>query len=306
MSLVYRNRAGQQPLPYIPLAKVNTMAATAIDEMYANVKRSVQAGYKRFNELPEFQKIKGRTFPISIVGGGPSLKKPEVQKELKELAKRGPIMAAGSSHDWLIRNGIHPDYTSICDADPITALYARECNDNPNAKYLLATCVAKETFDIFDRNKIYIWHCHSDEIYEKIRQDSLEKEYHGVGGGCTVGLRSISLCAMLGYSNIHFFGFDSCLSEEEHHAYEFQDETKESLGQLHKIRLGIPPEKGGNGPTEKVYICAGYQLAQASHFQEFYLAHKGMFVPTFHGEGLLKDQFEMMMEAERKEMERAN
>lgn len=307
MAPVYRNRSGQAPLPFLPLAKVNTTAATDISEMYANVKRTLSVGYTRFHELPEFQKLKGHNKPICIVGGGPSLKNPSVLKELKDMSKRSPVMAAGSSHDWLIRNDIHPDYTSICDADPVTSLYIREVNNNPNAKYLLATCVAENTFNAIDKNKIYIWHCHSDEVFAKIQEDNLEEEYHGVGGGCTVGLRCISLCAMLGYSNLHFFGFDSCLgTDDDHHAYNFEDEERESLGQLHQIRIGLDPARGGQGPTSKVYICAGYQLAQVSHFQEFYLAHKGMFVPTFHGEGLLKDTYEMMCKAEREEMERAS
>jgi len=305
MGLVYRNRAGQQPLPYIPLKSVNTTAATAIDEMYANVKRSVHAKYKRFHELPEFQKLKGHNKPIIIVGGGPSLNKPEVQQELKDMAKLGPIMAAGSSHDWLIRFGIHPDYTSVCDADPVTALYLKEHNSNPNAKYLLASCVSEDTYNLIDRERIYMWHCHSDEVLAKMKEDRLENgTYHGVGGGCTVGLRSISLCMMLGYTNIHFFGFDSCLSDEEHHAYTFQDEERETLGQIYPIALGVDPERGGSGPTSKVYMCAGYQLAQVTQFQECYLAHKSMFVPTFHGPGLLKDTYDMICKVETEELER--
>jgi hypothetical protein len=300
VGLVYRNRVGQAPLSYIPLKSVNTTAASSIEDMYANVKRSVKAEYHRFHDLPEFRVLKGHNKPISIVGGGPSLKKPEVQKELKEMAKRGPLLAAGSSHDWLIKFGLYPEYTAVCDADPVTALYLKEKNTNPNAKYLLASCVHEDTYNLVPREQVYMWHCHSDEVLERMKEDKLEEIYQGVGGGCTVGLRAISLCMMLGYSNIHFFGFDSCLSDEEHHAYGFEDETRETLGTIHKIRLGISQERGGT-PGEKVYYCAGYQLAQASHFKEFYVAHSEMFIPTFHGEGLLKDQYDLIRKLEDEE-----
>lgn len=305
MGLVYRNRVGQQPLPYIPIKSVNTTTATAIDDMYANVKRSVSAGYNQFHLMPGFKVLKGHDKPITIVGGGPSLKLPEVQEELREMAKLGPVIAAGSSHDWLIRFGIHPDYTAICDADPITALYITEKNNNPNAIYLVASCVHEKTYNLIERDRIYMWHCHSDEIFAKMKEEQLFKgEYHGVGGGCTVALRCISLSMMMGYSNIHMFGMDSCITNTEHHAYDFESEDEE-LGQIYNIALGLEPAYGGTGPTSKSYKCAGYQLAQVSHFQEFYLAHKGTFIPTFHGPGLLKDMYDMIVKAEMADIERA-
>ena len=310
---VFRNKSRMQPPSFLPIGVINTTAATSTDEMYENIKYNIVKGYTRFHELPEFQKIKNINDPISIVGGGPSLKYKKVQEELVKLSKLGPVIAAGSSHDWLIRFGIHPDYTVICDPDPITGEYIKENNNNPNSKYLLASCVSPLVYAKIPKNKIAMWHCHSDSVYERMKKDKLEKQYNGVGGGCTVGLRSISIAIMLGYSDIHFFGFDSCMyTKDEHHAYDFQDEDKEFIGQLFTIKLGVNKEEepyydGPSGPIEKEYLCAGYQLAQVANFKEYYLAHRNIFNPTFHGDGLLKDQLEILRKLERSSvsMERA-
>ena len=66
-----------------------------------------------------------------------------------------------------------------------------------------------------------------------------------MGGGCTIGLRSISIAILLGYTNIHFFGFDSCLDTDgTGHAYSLstEDEVLGLIGEngkIHKVRLGL-------------------------------------------------------------------
>lgn len=300
---VHRNRAGA-PLDFIPLGTVSTTTATGIDEMYANIEMNIKAGWPRFNDLPEYEKIKGHQNPIVIVGGGPSLKRPEVFAELTAMYDAGaPIFAAGSSHDWLIKNGIHPRYTGVCDADPITARYTQEKNLHPQAQYLLASCVSKAQYDAVPKDRIVMWHCHSPEIQERIRAGGLEKHYYGVGGGCTIGLRAIALSTMLGYTNQHLFGFDSCVSEDEHHAYDFVDPEKEDLGQLIPIRIGNPQVGIPQGTT--TYLCAGYQLAQVSHFKDYYLAHRAIFTPTIHGGGMMKALLDVVIRTIEIESERA-
>lgn len=286
---IRRNTVKTDPQSFIPLGVVNTHAATALEDQFVNVKNNVEAGYTRFHELPEFQKIKGHENPIIIVGGGTTLKNPEVFNKLKELSQKWPVMAAGSPHDWLIQNGIHPQYTAACDPDPVTALYNKEKNLNPRARYLFASCSAPELMKMVPKDRIAMWHCHSDAIQKKIEETKIEKVYQAVGGGCTVGLRCISLAIMLGYTNIQIFGMDSFVrSIDEHHAFDFQDEEKEFLGQTYKIQVGTK-----DGPNGKTYLCAGYQLAQAAHFKEFICHNWNVFTPTFHGESLLADIYEL-------------
>jgi len=87
----------------------------------------------------------------------------------------------------------------------------------------------------------------------------------------------------MNFTNIHLFGFDSCLSEDgEHHSYGFN--SGEELGEIFEVLLD---EVGG-----KIYKTLGYQLAQVQHFNEFYRNYGDKFNPVFHGTGLLPDLFD--------------
>ena len=177
----------------------------------------------------------------------------------------------------MMQNGIIPTYTVLCDPDAITANYITKTDTE--TKYLVASCCDEKVFEALKDQQILIWHCHSEEQSKELL--TIEEDYQGVGGGCTVGLRSISIAMMLGYSNIHLYGFDSCLGEnDKHHSYDFTDSTEE-IGKIYDIKIGY------RGPGERIFRCAGYQLAQASHFKEFISMYGDYFTPTFHGDGLL-------------------
>lgn len=271
-------------LPFFPLAHINTTAATPSNEAFENVKKNLIKNYPRMQALSEFTKVKGMGVPIALAGGGPSIK-----KELDNLRKFKTIIACGSSHDYLIKNDIIPTYCAVCDPDPIIINYLQL--KHPEVKYLIASACHENIFKYLEGMQIILWHCHSPEIGNKIFELEKEKNtnYEAIGGGCTVGLRSLSIAIMFGYGNIHLFGFDSCMSENEHHAYEFFDPEKEQMGELYKIRIGMDKAR-----DDKTYLCAGYQLAQVAHFKDFYIAYREVFKPTFHGTGLLPDFMQMI------------
>lgn len=262
--------------PFVPMQQVNTVAAISSEVTIEQMKKNIKKGYERLHNLPEFKKIKCEN--IALVGGGPSLK-----DNLEKLKEFKNIIVCGSAHDYLIEQGIIPTYATVCDPDAISANYL--IKNHKDVKYLVSSGCDDKVFDLLKDKQIYMWHCYSDEYLK--RQAELEENFQAVGGGCTVGLRSISIALMLGYSDMHFFGFDSCLgvSDGSHHAYEFTDETQEQLGQIYQIRLGM----NGTMNQDKVFNCAGYQLAQCAHFKDFYGRYNRMFTPTFHGEGLLAE-----------------
>jgi len=262
--------------PFTPIKVINTQAATSADTFLDNVFTNIKIKVPRLQSLPGFQKIKGKDKPIAIVGGGPSLK-----TQIEELKKFKTIIVAGSANDYIMSQGIIPTYGVICDPDPVSINYYSKLDTE--AIYLIATSCDPKIVNHFKDHQLVLWHCHTEEAAIKIKE--VEPEYYGVAGGCTVGLRSVCIALLLGYSNIHFFGFDSCLGIEDnaHHAYGFSTEQEEDYGITHKIRLGK------DKPGEKVYTCIGYQLAQAHHFKEFYFTHFNLFTPTFHGDGMLQD-----------------
>lgn len=274
-------------LPFVELNKVETIAATPSIESLKKIKENIvkYKNYKRLHQLETFKKIK--TESIALVGGGPSIEK--TYKELKDFKN---IISCGSAHDWLVTKGVIPTYATVCDPDPVSANYFTK--PHKETTYLVATACDQKVFSALEGYNIIMWHCYSDDVLQEMRK--IEDNFEAVGGGCTVGLRSLSIALMLGYSDIHFFGFDSCLGiNDKHHAYDFTDES-EALGDIYSIKTGMYE----NIDQAKEFRCAGYQLAQASNFLDFYKEHNYMFVPTFHGEGLLTEVMNKINTEDRK------
>lgn len=276
---------------FMKLGGVEVQTATDVTEFIEKVKHRAVLNLSGIQSLPEFMQPKGLNQPIGLVGGGPSVKG-QLDK-IREFQFAGfPIIACGSSHDFLMSNGIIPEYCTLCDPDPITAKYITK--HNIYTKYLVALSCDNVVFDTLSSRKVYVWHCRSDEAAPKLK-DYVEKfGYVQILGGCTIGLRSISIALVLGYSNLHLWGYDSCMGiSGEHHAYDFSTD-KEEVGQTYPIRFGDLKE---DRPVEggKCYTCSGYQVAQVVHFQELLKTHSNMFVPTFHGEGLLPDYYAFLV-----------
>ena len=224
---------------------------------------------------------------IALVGGGPSIK-----DTVYELMDFQTIIACGSVHDWLQANSPRvPTYCAVCDPDPVMANYLRA--PDHNTKYLISSHANKTVFDALEGYDVTMWHCWPIGIGDEEARDFLQEKTPGwvaVGGGCTVGLRALTLAMMMGFTELHFFGFDSCMgvSDDNHHAYPFTDDTKEFLGDIYNLRIGMGT--GENDlPQEREYRVAGYQLAQAEHYKQMLQAFGHLFRPIFHGPGLLAD-----------------
>lgn len=264
---------------FMQIDEINAVSATPTAEALVNIYLSTKRSLPSIQALPEFQKPKGQ-LPIALAGGGPSIK--DTVEELKAFKT---IIAIGSAHDWLVDHGVQARYCVICDPDPkITAEYLKK--PSPFTTYLVATQCHETVFKALEGQSIVLWHCLGEEHRPFL--DVIEPGWSAIGGGCTAGLRAMSVAMLLGYSNIHFFGYDSCIrSDEEHHAYGFETKEEET-GQIYEIKMGH------GGPGEKTYRCIGYQLAQARNFEEFWHKHKALFVPTFHGGGLMSDTYDLI------------
>ena len=269
----------------VQLAPVNVQAAYGPSEISENIKVSLKRPFIRLHHLPEFGKDKkGR--PIALAGGGPS-----IRDHLDELRQFDTVMAAGSSHDFLVANGVKVKYTLLLDAhSTVTASYIQ--HPSPDTTYLVATHCPESVFAALEGFPAVMWHCIMDSQKEFL--ESVEPGFQGLGGGCTSGLRAMGMAAVLGYRNFHMFGYDSCLPEsDESHAYPLQSEAIENEGiardKVYEIKFGI------GGPGEKMYRCLGYQLAQAQNFEGLIASHHKLFKCTFHGGGLLSDIYDMLM-----------
>lgn len=285
---------------FVKLGGVTTKTATAASVSDSYIEQNLNLKIPRLHQLNEFMKVKGNDHPIVLIGGGPSLKDPKVLAELKEYAAKYPTIACGSSNDWCMNNNITPTYATALDPDLITANYFTKLNDE--TIYLIASQCHPQLFERLNNKKVAMWHCHSESAQRII--DTNDPGSISIGGGCTVGLRTISICILLGYNNIHLFGFDSCLGEnEEHHAYGLTDSNEMAgllgeNGKIYTVRMGL------DGPGQQAYKCMGYQLAQLHHFNEFYRTHMHIFTPTVHGGGMIAHSMELIKENLKREQEK--
>lgn len=253
------------------LNEIKVEVATSKDKSFDNVRKNMNRNYTFIHNMHAYSANKGN-LPIALVGGGPSIK--DHIEELKNF--QGVIVACGSPHDWMISNGIFPHYTILCDPDPITANYLT--NPQGTCIYLVATQCDEVVFDKLKANAVYLWHCFNNDI-EAFKE--LDPNFQAIGGGCTVGMRALSIVLLMGYSNVHLFGFDSCLGDDDsHHAYGFSTSVEE-LGTLYEVKL--------DPDCDKMYKAAGYQIAQVQDFKDMYMRYNNMFTPVFHGNGLLPD-----------------
>lgn len=276
---------------FIQLKGVTTVTATPSDVTLDNIKLNIKRPHLRLHKLPEYKLVKGHDTPICLVGGGPSVK-----SQINKIRKFKTIVACGSVNDWLMEQGIIPTYTAVCDPDPVCAKYLTKTHSE--TKYLIASGCDAAVFDALEGRQIVLWHCHSDEMHQQLVE--LEEDYQGIGGGCTVGLRALSIAVMMGYTNIHLFGYDSCFSKEDHHAYNFATK-EEQIGDTFYIKVGKVDE-GKPAKGARAYLCAGYQVAQADHFKQFYMNYGKYFIPTFHGRGMLADYYKLI-KAERESLQ---
>ena len=242
---------------------VQVSMATSLDTVMSNIGLCKVGGYKYIHDIEDWREL----VPIAIVGGGPSL-----AGELDKLRKYKYVMACGSVHDFLCERGIWPNWTVVCDPDPIVNNYLKYAKHNAfEGKYLIASQCSPETFKYLNANKIYAWDAAGGGV-----------EFPGrtipIAGGCTVGTRAIIIAHNFGYENIHLFGFDTCVGEK-HHAYDFSDESVENIGDIMEITL-----EG----DDKKFNVAGYMLGQLFDFKEILSAYAHKIKFTIHGYGLLK------------------
>ena len=258
---------------------VETYMATDLTTVENNIRKNLQRNLPEIENLPEWKKSK-KDFPLAVAGGGPSIK-----YTVDTLRNFKIIIAAGSAHDWLVEHNIIPTYCLIIDPDPISANYLKHPQVTTN--YLVASCCDPKVFDTLNGYQVTRWHSAGndpqwyDTEWQKAGLSDINKK-PVIGGGCTCGLRAISIAMLFGYANLHFFGMDSNLdlNTNEHHAYNFVDPVNEHLGDVITMRLG-DKEHG------RVFKVAKYMMAQLWGFKDLIQNHGHRFNVTVHGDSII-------------------
>jgi len=200
---------------------MTTKFNTSIKQIDKNIKTNSKSNVVWLDELKHCI----FTGKIAIVGGSPSLR--TSIDELKKLKAKGVmIMSVNGSHDYLVDNGIEPDFFAMLDA--------RKLNDFVNTPikscvYFLASQCHKDIFNKLKGSNVILWHCEYEEIdKEFIAKEAIKRKVLGntlISGKGTIGLTSVCLAYTLGFREFLLYGMDSSFDEIQH-SYE-QSQNKE-------------------------------------------------------------------------------
>lgn len=225
--------------------QLNTPIETIISQAEQNMARDLPV----FVEMPEHEGV------ALIVGGAPSL-----QNELKNLrthkVRGGVIFALNGTHDWLIERGIIPDFHVLLDARQENVQFVRK--PHKDVTYLVAAQCHPDIFEALQGHNVTIWTaCFDTPEQEKALCDMFHvKPICFIGGGATVGLKTLNLAYLWGFRNIRLYGMDSSYQGAENHAYRQALNDKESRMDIHA--------------AGRDFICAPWMAKQATEFQRQY------------------------------------
>lgn len=208
--------AAGKVLPPVRLALNMTSCITA-EEMHVNFHATLERGFTPINDH-----IGAYDGPCSIVGAGPTIK--QTHKELV-----GDVIAINSAISYLLDAGIVPKFGVLWDGTEIVEQFARP---HPEVTYLVASRCHPKVFERLKDCNVIVWHAGGDHNIIEVMQrpDVVEKlkiPQPLICGGSAGVTRTIYLASVLGYTDMHIYGADSCYSDE---------------GETH-IRGSLVPEK---------------------------------------------------------------
>lgn len=241
----------------LPVAEFTLSIAVPADHRMANAQSSWARGLPRFVDLPECGL--GRFNRAALVSGGPS-----AIEQIDLIRKFEHVIACGSAGDWLIGQGIVPTYCVIFDPSADHARFYKE--QMRGVTYLVASTCDPSVFDHLAGCDVRIWHPFDDlpsELYDNEPR---------VGGGSTVTLRAIALAHVMGFRELHMFGFDSCYIGGFEHGYPYQQD-----------RPGVLQVNFGG----RLFTVTPQLLQQAHEFMRMYQDHQHEIACKVYGEGLI-------------------
>jgi hypothetical protein len=245
----------------VPIGPLNLSIAVPLDQRLANAAASLERGLPRFADMAET--ALGKLAAAALVSGGPSL-----SEQLPVIRQFAKIVACGSVHDYLIEKGIIPTHCVIFDPSEDHARFYRK----PQAKtlYLVASTCSPPVFEALKGFQIRVWH-----PYDDVPQDIYGDEPR-IGGGSSVTLRTVAVCHIMGYREMHMFGFD-CSFDDKEHAYPYhQDRPK-------PITVNL------NG---REFLTTPALLQQAQEFLRMYSDHQNEMACVLYGQGLVASMWQ--------------
>lgn len=204
-------------------------------------------------DVEQLKPHEAQDIEIMFLAGGPSLN--DFTDEIIEKHKAGmPVITVNGAYNWAQEHGIHNVNQFMIDAREFNKRFVSPRDD---CKYFIASQCHPSVFEALQGQKVYMWHVSLEDEDVEVTNEiygEIYKKWFPIPGGCSVTLRALNALQMMGFRKVHLYGFDSCLTDEEHHAYE-QNENDDTP--IVTVRVG----KGTRHDRE--FQCADWMAVQA-------------------------------------------
>lgn len=250
--------------PVSPIAEALPLKCNVDDAvLYANVRAAIATGVPFIKPIPPHDGV------ALLVGGGPS-----IEGEFGDLAARkvngATVFALNGAGHWLVDRGLVPDATIVLDARTHNARFVEGLPKQVKL-YLAAQCDSS-LFEAGKDHDIIGWHV----PFGGNSDIPLTEDMILIGGSTTVGMRALRLVHVLGYREVHLYGYDSSFKDGFAHAYDQPENSND------RIRECVV-----NG---RAFVSTAWMIRQADDFQFIAegLMAEGMHIHV-HGDGLLPE-----------------
>lgn len=253
--------------------RVNMPDEVILEQVAQNIRRG----------LPQARSYQPNDGTIALVCGGPSLK--TTLPELREVIEAGgKVVTVNGAYQWCIDQGIRVSMQIVIDAREFSTRFVE--TPVKSCQYFLAAQCHPKAFELCRDREVTIWHVLSAGEPEL----KLLKEYYfdhlaPVQIGTTVAIRALSLLRMLGFMKFEIFGLDSCLLDNEHHAYAQTENDNELI-----CSIWIKPKEGDQ--PKRRFRCTAWMAKQAQDFIELTQERGELFLCNVHGDGLIAAMIE--------------
>jgi hypothetical protein len=228
-------------MTFVPLKIVGRCVADD-ETLFQNMEAAVARGFPQVTKQES-----AKDGMITLVASGPSVA--GQIDVIREMSKTTKIVAIKDAHDWLISQGVIPDYALAIDPQEHRISFYKP---HKAVEYMIASQCHKAMFDNLEGHKVTIWHPYVMKGQDRPKNAML------IGGGTTSGLRAISLFYVLGYRHFALFGFDSCLTGD---TLRINGSSLKEGDTLTEVRI----EQDG-----ETFYCNPSMALQAEHFQTYY------------------------------------
>lgn len=228
------------------------------EQIIKNMERNAKFGFQHVKPH-ESQDVE-----VMLLAGGPSLNEFEDEIRANRLAGM-PMITTNGTLNWALTRGLKPSMQCLIDGRDMPhnhSFTAQIDGLTDETKYCVASQCPPDALKRLPPDRTFLWQVSlSDELLPDIKRiyGKMYDEWYPAPGGSSVTTRAICLLRMLGFHKIHVYGFDSCLMEDKHHAYD-QPANDKDLDRTMEIKVG------GGTKYEKTFTCAPWHAYQAKDF----------------------------------------